>query len=179
MNQPNWMEKIGATPAKLALVVVLGITFMAVVFPQLIGTSTTAADAHVTKKRRPQGTTQKAEATNDNNANAKEDIVKTEKADWPEVDLQDALQHDPLATPSWYAVKEQKTNQASQIEGEDGRRQRIRELEKEGARIVVITDQEKAATIGEKKVQIGDIIEGFQVSNITTEGIVLTEMLSN
>jgi hypothetical protein len=49
-------------------------------------------------------------------------------------------------------------------------------LKKQQTKIVVITDSERVATIGDQSFRVGDTIEGFQVSEITKRGIVLTEL---
>ena len=41
---------------------------------------------------------------------------------------------------------------------------------------MVISGEDRIATIGELSFRVGDTIEGFQVTEITTDGIVLTEL---
>ena len=47
-------------------------------------------------------------------------------------------------------------------------------LREQGTRIVVLTDGEKVAWIGDQSVRIGDSIQGFRITDITAAGVVLT-----
>ena len=50
----------------------------------------------------------------------------------------------------------------------------LEELKKQHSKIIVISHEDRIATIGELSFRVGDMIEGFQVTAITTDGIVLT-----
>lgn len=179
MNQPTTMQKLGATPAKLALVGVLGIVFLIVVVPQLIGQSpepTRASASSKQKARRTRPKQSKKETKKplvDTTAEARPAQV------WPDIPFQQIVTIDPLAKPEWFLAILETEKKEQQLADSNENSQALAELEKQGASIVVITNRERAATIGEQLVRIGDRIEGFEVSDITTEGVVLTEVRSN
>jgi hypothetical protein len=52
----------------------------------------------------------------------------------------------------------------------------LEELKNQPAKMIMITSDDRVATIGEQSFRVGDTIEGFQVTAITTEGIELTEI---
>ena len=173
MNEPTKYQKLGATPAKLALVAVLGIVLLAVVVPQLGGGHSTVSETTKVKPRKklPNRVAAKTEAPKKQTTPEIRPVQN-----WPELSLKQATKFDPLASPAWYVVEQEEDNHQLARTAENIKA--IQELEKQGTKIIVISNRERTATIGDQQVKIGDMIEGFRVSDITTQGVVLTELLS-
>ena len=165
MTEPNWLARSGATPRKLAMVGVLTLALIAVIWHNASGSAQPVA-----KKVRQAPTSEaKIEA-----APAPKPIVTIAVRKWPEISLDKAVKNDPFAMPSWYlmAQAEEGTPGASLARSA----QVLEELRKQQTKIIVISHEDRIATIGEQSFRVGDMIEGFQVTEITTEGIVLTEI---
>jgi hypothetical protein len=170
MTERNWLEKAGASPAKLAMVGVLALALTAVIWHNVSGTAQpiemrpeTAPPTEVVKEA------VKPAATND------KQVVQQIHRDWPEIALANVVKHDPFAMPIWYLAAQADDNAAAG--GLLARSaQVIEELKKVQSRIVVITAEDRMAMLGDLSLREGDTIEGFQVTKITTEEIVLTEL---
>jgi hypothetical protein len=172
MTEQTWLERNGATPGKLAAVGTLAVALVAVMWHNFAASATTAE----TDKTPP--TTHPTEAAAQARATPRPVQKKSEPATtrrvWPKYSLEKVIKHDPLAKPMWYLMAqaaEEGTAGASLARSA----QVLEELKKQPTKIVVISGDERIATIGELSFRVGDTIEGFQVTEITTDGIVLTE----
>lgn len=164
MTEPNWLAKSGATPRKLAMVCVLTLTLIAVIWHNASGSAQPVA------KRIRQSAIPRVKS---DVAPAPKPMVKIANRKWPEISLAKAVKNDPFAMPAWYlmAQAEEGTVGASLARSA----QVLDELKKQQTKIIVISNEDRIATIGEQSFRVGDMIEGFQVTEITTDGIVLTE----
>lgn len=172
MTERNWLERNGATPAKLATVGVLVAVLGFVIWNQVSGG---AKPAIAKTTRQPISPTQKVtEAAPKSAAVATSEQAAAEIREWPKLKLENVVKNDPFATPMWYLMA-----QAEETGGQAGSLVRsaqvLEELKKQQNKIVVITTADRIATIGEQSFRVGDTIEGFQISEITRSGIVLTE----
>lgn len=171
MTVQNWLERNGATPGKLAVVSVLALVLVAVVWRNIAGSS-------------PAGPNEASSTTPPLAAVAKKVPAEPTAADsqrrpvvpkvWPKYNLDTVVKFDPLAKPTWYVAAhaaESGTAGASLARSA----QVLEELKKQQTKIIVISGDERIATIGELSLRVGDTIEGFRVTEITTDGIVLTE----
>jgi hypothetical protein len=193
MNQGNWMERTGATKGKLALVGVLAIILVGVIVTQ-VSNYRAQQGAHLPKEPREAARTasqppQEVPAVEPETASPEQSHRAV--AQWPERTLQEIVRHDPLVVPSWYQVElppNPTTNLAAtedpQSAAAAAAQRRLRnsvvldELRQQGATIVVLAEGSKAAAIGEQRLRVGDTIEGFQISDITLQGVVLSEIAS-
>jgi hypothetical protein len=173
MTERNWLERNGATPAKLASVAVLAGVLGLVLWSQLAG------DAPIAAKKTRQTTAPQAKSGETKPAMKTVSVepVQTQPAKprtWPKLKLDDIAKTDPFAMPIWYLMAK-----ADESDGQAGSLVRsaqvLEELKKQQTKIVVITDDERVATIGDQSFRVGDTIEGFEISEITRNGIVLTE----
>ncbi len=159
---------MGATPGKLALVGVLIVVLALVIVKQLPEGKPGNIAAQQAKKQKTSST---------------QAVVTTTKkqgklAPWPEMKLSETLTSNPFAPPSWDVEKHKKNAvvATSDAPGE------LAALKEQGASIVVISQagekgkEKKTATIGETKYQVGDILEGYQITDITTRGIHLNKL---
>ncbi|MCG8450838.1 MAG: hypothetical protein MI725_14820 [Pirellulales bacterium] len=176
MNQPTTMQKLGVTPAKLALVGVLGVVLLAVVVPQLRSESplVTTADSSSQQKDRKARLTRLKE--NNKQPSSERTTEDRPPQVWPVIPLGQVVEYDPLAKPMWFVNARNATEKEREIAATNENLKTLEELEKQGASIVVISNRDSAATIGEQQVRVGDRIKGFEVSDITTEGVVLIEL---
>ena len=180
MNQPSILKKIGATPAKLAVVGGLGVVLLSVVVPQLRGKSlevpvtSPGPSEQIVDLQRPE---QQAEKPNKLSTAEGEEVRPAPV--WTQLPFEQIVNYDPLAAPAWYVAAVTQAEADLEIVDHEKNSRALEELEQKGASIVVITNQNRVATIGNLQINIGDRIEGFRVSDITTKGVVLTEIHSN
>lgn len=122
---------------------------------------------------------------------------------WPEVRLEEVVKHDPFALPVALQppVDEPKiqTTQGSQTEEIDKQAiqrerdrleiarqeklirrkqqlERLRELQKSGVGITMVSPEAKVVTVGDKKLQVGDLLDGFRIVEIRPDGSVVVEI---
>jgi len=206
MSRPTTMEKIGATPAKLALIGLLSAVLLAVVVPQLRGKSSSGQSADSVpagqsasqlRRKRPTRSAggkpsaikkapSASEAVPSADASApspRNTAPSAGNADparssqgWTQLPLEELVKHDPMAAPAWYVAAATKPAEEDALVDTAGQALALAELEKQGANIVMIAGGERVATIGAEQLRIGDRIEGFRVIDITTQGVVLTEI---
>ena len=160
MRRTKPTNRYGATPGKLALIGVLAVVLAIVIVRQL---------PDRTKKNlaaQPAANASSQKTEND-------DTVDSEKRDlppWPEFNFTKTIAHDPFAQPSWIAQEEsgQRTNHDDSVE--------LAALQQQGASIVLIAEDRKLATIGKRKIGVGDLVEGYTITDITTDGIILNKL---
>lgn len=176
MTEQTWLERNGATPGKLAMVGTLAVALVAVMWHNFAPSQSPAET-----KKTPQASPQPDDLRAEKSAPAQSVPIKPELAlatmrkVWPKYSLDKITKYDPLAKPMWYLMAqaaEEGTAGASLARSA----QVLEELKKQPTKIVVISGNERIATIGELSFRVGDTIEGLQVTEITTDGIVLTEL---
>ena len=186
------MQKLGATPGKLALVAALAVVLIWVVVAQLPEGATAVADNRPTASPRARQRPPSAGLERGQTEQSKSDAADQPKSDggeeaaarkWPELSLERIVVLDPLAPPQWLISARNITptaDEKSRLEAEVQKQQRkaevLEHLREQGTKIVVISAEEKRATIGDQTVRVGDLIEGFQITDITKQGVVLTEL---
>lgn len=174
MTQQTWLERTGATPGKLAAVGTLTVLLVAVIWHNTTG-SGSPADMEATRPTTPPQQVATKTPAPAQPAPAKPGLSAKAPRTWPRYQLEKVTKHDPLAKPMWYLVAqaaETGTTGASLARSAKV----LDELRKQRTKIVVIAGDERIATIGDLSFRVGDTIEGFQVTEITTDGIVLTEL---
>jgi hypothetical protein len=182
MTNVTIRERTGATRGKLALVGVLAVVLVVVIVVQLPGPASVdkAATAAITSLAELEQADNDKGESNSATKQANKTRIDTTPRQWPELSMDTITASDPLAAPSWYvaAAQVEPTNEQddpSLAEAEDNARAAaLATLQQTGASIVLIANGERIATIGDQSVRIGDSIEGFQVSDITDQGVVLT-----
>ncbi len=172
MSYKKRLEKMGVTPGKLALVGVLSIVFVMVIakqFPESAPENTAVSSTVISQ---PLAKAEKASTNNLTTNNLTTNTAQQESKFpvWPEIDLSETLASDPFATPSWAIQKE------PVVVTTDSGPDELLALQEQGASIVVIGKGTKSATIGEQKFSVGDILEGYRVTDITTHGIFLDKL---
>lgn len=173
---------LGATPGKLALMGVLAVVLFGVLIYQFGGMLFGSGSG---------GTPSPAARTNTNPVRpaivetaAEPTVVDKPRPVWPRVSLSDALAHDPFAVSSALAVllgPEPEAEQPASValnEAEQLRAARLREtlgmLRSHGVSMIFDQGRGPVATVGDRMLQIGDVIGGFRVVDISLqEGVVL------
>lgn len=193
MSKPNWMEKTGATPAKLAFVGVLAMVLVGVVInllpessasSQLVASRDSSAKQFKPIRQHPRKTGEST-PTSTNDA-----TISTNKAPtdhpiraWKKLSMDRILSYDPLAVPAWLVDArnaapplDEASRLAAEAEKERREEEFLRLLREQGAKVIVFSGNEKRAAIGNQLVRIGETIGGFRITDITRKGIVLTEL---
>lgn len=160
---------------------------------------TATSDATGLKKNRRQST-RSAVNNRSRKPNDKRRLVNRAPLSWPKIELSDAIKHDPFALPIALQpeAKEQVIEQAAVEESNDEalklererleiarleqlrKRQqqlaRLRELQKSGIGIALISPEAKIVKVGDKKLQVGDRLDGFRIVEIRPDGSVVVEV---
>ncbi len=168
------------SPIKLALAAGLSVVFIVVVVVQV---KTYSGDG--TSSTHEPAVAAQAEQNDDATAGQAESFVDDKPvAQWPTVDLDECIAHDPFAAPAGLALDEQE--QASRHDAEDARRrelererqrasqaQALSELKEAGVRAILKGPDHSMAILGTGIVRVGEEIHGHRVVAIDTHGIVL------
>ena len=170
MSQQKRLEKIGATPGKLALIAVLACVLVFVIVSQL-PSQNTPSQPSVKRKQNSAATAEQNDPPENNTVDQQNKVVRKQPAaPWPQLQMSDLLQTDPFKKPKW-ATQSNEALQQTQDAGVE-----LAELQKQGASVVMITSKGKSATIGDRDVHVGDILKGYRITDITAQGIVLHKL---
>lgn len=172
---------IGATRGKLALVAVLAVVFVGTIVSQFNSSSNNVAtspnnqipaanEQHVVRgKTIPETSAKTTPETSD-------------KKSWPHLSIDKIVAFDPLAKPFWYLAATSSTNSTEQDESLAGEQEKkpliLADMQQQGTSMILITDNQRIATIGGQELRVGDRVQGYQVSDITAQGVVLTKSKS-
>jgi hypothetical protein len=88
---------------------------------------------------------------------------------WPAPALGEVIQHDPFAAPDWAGPH------TASAEDEALTEKRIAELMASKDAIIVMTGDKRMARIGKQEFQVGDRLGRYRISEITSQGVVLSE----
>jgi hypothetical protein len=166
-------DRVGATRGKLALVGVLALVLVYVLISNLsamggaaaLQTGETAAPTHAT-----------ADAV-------KEDLVApapvganpfggfAEDRNWPRASLDKVTSFDPLAAPDWLAPAER----VATTDAEQSETNTLEELRSAASAIIIVADGHRIARIGSQDYHVGDFVGPYQITDISSAGIVLSE----
>jgi len=177
MTEQTWMQKTGATPAKLALTGVLAVILAVVIWSQGSSPDSTSvatssrSSAHQTSTEKTQPRTKAPKVAD------QQSPVTSSGPRWQELPLEAITAHDPLRVPPWYRQNDQEEGEAKSGTLLDAQ-ELVEKLQQETSRIVIVTGDEKVAQFGEVEIRVGDMIQGFRVTEITTDGIVFSELKS-
>ena len=112
-----------------------------------------------------------ATATIDSQQSAPDEMPR----EWPEFSVDAVAQFDPLANPAWYqqAFAVEKRPAEQQVQQAETEPLQLEDMQATGAQIVLISGGQRIAKVGDQRVEIGDRIDGYQVSDIDNRGITL------
>ena len=95
-----------------------------------------------------------------------------EPKQWPQVSLDAALEHDPFAAPSLTAPPPQAAP-AEPIAQEEQQESELLALKQDGVTMILRDAGGIVATVGNRKLRVGDVIDGYRVVAIELDGVVL------
>ncbi len=95
--------------------------------------------------------------------------------EWPAADLAAALQYDPFSSPL-FATPEVATHDAEREIADE--HARLLALQEDGVSMIVRDEAGMVATVGERKLRIGDTIDGYRVVAIEMDGVALERIQS-
>lgn len=94
---------------------------------------------------------------------------------WPKVTLDGALAYDPFGSPLFAAKAEPPVAAAAAPDaGAD-----LLALRQDGVSVIVRDGDDIVATVGERKLHVGDVIDGYRVVAIEMDGVVLERVAAN
>lgn len=177
-------DRIGATPGKLALIAVLAVILVAAIILQFSGDATPANASSTIPQRDRRRPTRNVRRPNQPVAPSK--ITETlREVQWPRFSVDEVLVTDPFAPPeSMRGVRAliqsgAAAPVASDNEFDLGRQAVLAEIRERKVRAIVSDGRRQAAWIGDQFVRVGDLIEGFRVTDIGTDGVTLVDEQSN
>ena len=185
MADPGLKSKVGATPGKLVFVAVLAVVLVSVIIVQ----STTREEPPAPRENGDanglSGTLVAEAGTRVPTAAPGSDDVLNRDLQRPTIALEEVLQHDPFAMPA-ALLPPAEPNSANMSRGsldedrQEAELQRQRELaltaiREQGVQMVFLGKEEQVAIIGNRRISVGDLLEGFRVTGIGSDGVTLSE----
>jgi hypothetical protein len=98
---------------------------------------------------------------------------------WPHVELESALEHDPFSSPlltAQTASADIENDDTTTIEEQSAD---LLALKQDGVSMIVRDGAGMIATVGERKLRVGDVIDGYRVTAIEMDGVVLERVSKN
>jgi hypothetical protein len=177
MSRQQARHVAGATPAKLALIGILTLVLIGVVasnWPKSAATDEAEAAETGTSAASPDAAAPAVSATG-----APADQTETPTSpfgefvtddNWPETPLGEVTKFDPLAVSDWALPPE------AQQKAEKYDAVQIKELLKAENAIIFMAGDTRVARIGTREFRVGDVVGGFKISDISSRGVVLSEV---
>lgn len=173
MSQQQLRDRLGATPGKLALIGVLAVALMAVIasnWPAEKPARALASTADDTRRGpateadgRSSGTPQSDQSDDPFGEFATDD-------NWSAPPLWEVTRFDPLAAPEWA------TPPQANGEGDVLTQEQMEELLAAQNAIIFMSGETRVARIGDREFKVGDIIGHYKISEISSQGVVLSEV---
>jgi hypothetical protein len=192
MNTPNRKQTNDLTRGKLALIISLVIAIAGVLFFQLRGPASLRSLTDSSVNRPENARRPSRQPTGPATA---EPQPESATSAWPLMGLKQASEFDPFAVPALVAARttEQRigprlgndpaTSVADAAAGPDDqpqvdpadelRRQRIQAFLEQGVSAVIAQGNDRIALIGNRELRVGDVLDGFRVAAIRTDGVEL------
>ncbi len=160
------LQKLGLTPVKGALVGLLAIGMGWVWSPLILGEARPPRRESVARapKKSPSPKPARLEKAQDPNPSPAHAVAAVKMT------LAEATRHDPFATPAW--APQPGSPAASGLPASPGlTRERFKTLASTGVAMLLVSEEGQAAQIGDRTVQVGDVIDGFRVVEISPSGV--------
>ncbi len=163
--------KVGATPGKLALIGVLALAMVIVIASNWPSAPALPVDVAATAPT-PNGLPPTTEGIPNTQEAAPAGPFGqfAEDRNWPELPLHEVTAFDPFATSAWAAPL------AAAAEGPAYNQEQINELFAAENAIILVAGDKRIASIGDREYKIGDVIGRFRISDISSRGVVLSEV---
>jgi hypothetical protein len=174
----KWLQQYGMTPGRAAIMAVLALVLAAVWGPQLWPSTEKAPAVAVVKPPKPKpAMAAPRPAKPITVAGIEAALPKTvpkplKKRDLPRFTASEAAAYDPFAAPAWSPAAVSLLA-GSGVGGADGDAEdRFEAIRSRGVAMILMSPEGKAAQLGDKTVRVGDQIDGFEVIDITSDGVV-------
>jgi len=177
MAEQTLTERIGATPGKIAIAVVLLGVFVSLLIMR-------TGDESLIADNVPKGSSGRTTplATPGNTPSGATAASMVSRRPWPEISLAEARKYDPFFMPAVDGTTHQESResqvtdamkQKAMQEQAEMRRQALATLQEKGVGVVLQSGDELVAIIGSDTVRVGDVIDGFKVVDIGPDGVKL------
>ncbi len=93
-----------------------------------------------------------------------------EDGDWPEYSLDKLVSFDPFGTPTWMAAPEPVAEGPAEADS-----QSLKEFQEAQNAIILVSGDHRVARIGSQEYRVGDMVGPYQITEISSAGIVLSE----
>jgi len=158
-NQPN--KKKSITPAKLVLIGILGLVLLFV----LLKPNDKPEPILIAKD------SSKPEPVASSSPVVKQSRKPRKITNWPKIDLEETIAHNPFVMPDSSELDPENTD-PNQNQAENLKRF-LSELRNENVSLIIQGPEKSMAVIGERTVQKGDVINGFRIVEIHSDGVVV------
>ena len=183
MKQPDTLAKWGATPAKLAVAALLLFVWIAILLAQFgPGKS---ANVQSGARKATAGARPRSAAARTRSAGSPNESMTARRGPhrvWPEISLQEIQSHDPFKLPKALAPPPKlpvpgsdALAKSAQEQSQNRRQHRLADLQQEGVQLVLLSEHGQFAKIGGRHLRVGDYVDGFKVTEIRADGVVLVE----
>jgi hypothetical protein len=163
-------DRVGATRGKLALVGVLAVVLVYVLASNFGGGASADAAPSAEAAAQEQAAPALEAAAPVTVAGGSPFGEFVEDRDWPKASLDKLLSFDPLGAPPWMAVVEREDIGSGESDATS-----LEELRNAASAIIFIADGQRVARIGSQDYRVGDLVGPYQITEITSAGIVLGE----
>ncbi len=165
----QWLKKYGMTPGRAAIMAVLALALGVIWGPQLLSSGVDRPAVSAAPPRTAEPTASPVQAPLALPAIAGEKEAKRQSL--PQISAEEAGAYDPFAPPSWSpaAVSLLAGDAAGAI---DNTAERFQAIRSRGVAMILVSPDGNAAQLGDRTLRVGDSIDGFEVVDITAEGVV-------
>ena len=174
------LKQLGLTPLKAGAIGVLLLVLAAVWGPQLVSFGGGSGVPRLANNSEPKPLASLAAESDTRTTSAlREETKSSEKAETPSriparvYTVFEASSYDPFEVPGWAPQPARRAAAESTASGDTDRLARIAELQETGVAMILVSDSQKVATIGDLVVRLGDEIEGYRVVEISSDGVLL------
>jgi len=172
----QWLKKYGMTPGRAAIMAVLALALGVVWGPQLLPSKPELPVVKAAAPRPAESTARPVQTPLALPAIAGE--KDSLRQGLPQISAEEAGAYDPFAPPSWSPAA------VSLFAGDaagptDNAAERFQAIRSRGVAMILVSPDGAAAQLGDQTLRVGDSIDGFEVVDITAEGVVFKPAPTN
>jgi hypothetical protein len=184
------LESLGLTPGKAILIGVLLVIFVVVLITNLWPSTPNTTRTADKKRRRP--IREVANTPLSRKQNSQYEIRSPRNfIPWPSIAVEKAVQHDPFGIPTDLLpdkpedpVEEPAADRQNDLEilrqqqlaERKEKLKLLRSLQESRAGITLVTPDEKVIAVGNKKLHVGDLWQGFRIVEIHSDGRIVVDI---
>lgn len=184
MLEKDQLQKLGVTPGRMMLIGVLAAIFLGVVATQLLSPGEPPAPPRRGRKARAAHEQRPPVAEPPDRTAGRQPAARPRRAaEWPEMVVDVVAARDPFRPPAWAIAPPPATSDTARgaDAGEEterqaaSRRDRLNYLRQLNVQAILSDGDQKVAIVNGRHVRVGDVLDGFRVSEINDQGISLLE----